>query len=220
MTVVRLVMALAVAGAATALAGAMRAPPDAAPEASPSPPGIENAYRANNRGVALLEQYRYEDAAAAFRAALLAEPSLGIARANLAIALLNLPKPEEARVEAAAAARAVPSLPQAPYVLGLAARASGDAKEAEAAFRRVLALDPRDVGAHVNVGQTLMQDRRYTEAVTEFRAALEAEPYSSTAAYNLGLALARSGDAAGSRDAMERFRQLREGGYGTSLGQA
>jgi hypothetical protein len=65
-----------------------------------------------------------------------------------------------------------------------------------------------------------MQEQRYPEAAAEFKDALDAEPYSASAAYNLGLALARAGRAEESQAAMDRFRQLREGGYGTTLGQS
>src|ERR1700730_8797357 len=53
----------------------------------------EDAYRANNIGVALLEQFNYKEAAAEFRRALKIEPSLALARVNLGIALYNLPDP-------------------------------------------------------------------------------------------------------------------------------
>ena len=55
-----------------------------------APPAIdrEGACRANNRGVALLEQFKPEQAAPAFRAALASDPGLGLARVNLALALL------------------------------------------------------------------------------------------------------------------------------------
>ena len=186
---------------------------------APAPADAEEAYQLNNVGVSLLEQFRYEDAAAAFRKALLARPTLAVARANLAIALLNAQHLAEARTEAAAAARARPSAPEPPYVDALAARSLGTVEDARAGFLRVLKLDPQDVGAHVNLGQILMQERKYPEAAAEFQAALAAEPYSATAAYNLGRAQARAGRAAESQAAMDRFRKLREGGYGTTLGQ-
>ena len=59
-------------------------------------PGVENAYRANNRGVALLEQFNYDGAATDFREALKIAPDLGIARVNLAIALFYANKAAEA----------------------------------------------------------------------------------------------------------------------------
>src|SRR5215218_3019733 len=49
----------------------------------------EEAYRANNIGVARLEQFNYKDSVADFRRALEIDPQLKIARINLAIALFN-----------------------------------------------------------------------------------------------------------------------------------
>ena len=68
----------------------------------------EDAYRANNRGVALLEQFRPGEAAEAFRQALRTDPGLAIARVNLAIALFNIPDLPGAEREARAAAQALP----------------------------------------------------------------------------------------------------------------
>ena len=178
----------------------------------------EDAYRANNRGVALLEQFRPADAAEAFREALKLDPTLGIARVNLAIALFNVPDLAGAEREARAAAQAMRDAPQPHYVLGLVARGQNRVEESEAAFRAVLAIDPGDVGGHVNLGQLYLQARKYPEAVAEFRAAVAAEPYNATAIYNLGLALTRSGQTEEGQKMLERFRVLREGGYGTLLG--
>ncbi len=179
----------------------------------------EDAYRANNRGVALLEQFRPGDAADAFREALKIDPTLAIARANLAIALFNVPDLAGAEREAQAAAPALPEQPQPRYVLGLVARGQNRVEESEAAFKQVLALDAADVGALVNLGQLYLQARQYPEAVTRFRAAVAAEPYNATAVYNLGLALIRSGQPEEGQKMLERFRVLREGGYGSLIGQ-
>ena len=210
-------IALAALACAAAVGAAM---PQPAPTPVPAGASAEDAYRANNVGVALLEQFRYEEAVASFQKALALGPSLGVVRANLAIALFNAQRVEEARKEALEAGRLLPALAQAHYTRGLAARSAGDIEEARAAFSRVVEIDPADVGAHVNLGQILMQERRYPEAAAEFKAALDTEPFSSTAAYNLGLALARAGRAEESQAAMDRFRQLREGGYGTTIGQS
>jgi tetratricopeptide (TPR) repeat protein len=166
----------------------------------------------------LLEQFRYDDAAASFARALALRPTLAIARANLAIALLNAQHLEEARSEAAAAARVLPGAAQPPYTLGLAARSLGEVEAARSAFRRVLGSTrgrgrARERGADPHAGAAVPR------GVRGFQAALQAEPYSATAAYNLGLALARANRAEESQAAMDRFRKLREG-YGTTLGQS
>jgi len=183
------------------------------------PGGREDAYRANNLGVALLEQFDYPAAAEAFRRALALDPALGLARLNLAVALYNARDLEGARREAGLAASALPDRPHPHYILGLVAKAENRTDDAIAGFRRVVEMDPSDVGGNVNLGQMYMQLRRYPEAINTFRAAAAAEPYSQTAVYNLGIALTRAGLRAEGETVMERFKELRDSGYRTVLGQ-
>ncbi|HJQ70154.1 MAG TPA: FG-GAP-like repeat-containing protein [Blastocatellia bacterium] len=178
----------------------------------------EEAYRANNIGVALLEQFKYKEGAESFRRALRLDPRLTIARINLSIALYNVPDVPAALREAKAAAEALPASPQAHYMLGLIARSQNRAEDAVAAFQKVLQFDPRDVGANVNIGQVLMQQRKYAEAVANFRTAVEAEPYNVTATYNLALALLRTNQREQGQAMMQRFQTLRDSNYGTVIG--
>jgi Tfp pilus assembly protein PilF len=180
----------------------------------------EAGYRANNRGVAALERFDYEAAAEAFRDALRIDDALGMARINLAIALLHASHLDEAENAARAAARALPDSPHAHYVLGLVLRNRDRPDEAIAAFTRVAEIDGRDPGAHVNLGQILQEQRRYSEAASQFGQALDAEPYNVTAAYGLATALARAGRAAESATAVARFNILRTSAYGTTYSQS
>jgi predicted Zn-dependent protease len=191
------------------------APP--APSTAKASP--EDAYRANNLGVALLEQFDYPAAAEAFRRAVALDPALGLARLNLAIALYNARDLEGAQREARLAAGALPDRPHPHYVLGLVAKAENRTDDAIAAFQRVTQMDAADVGGNVNLGQMYMQVRRYPDAIGVFRAAVAAEPYSQTAVYNLGIALTRAGERAEGEKVMERFKALRDSGYRTVLGQ-
>src|ERR1700755_512156 len=102
----------------------------------------EDAYRANNLGVALLEQFKPKEAAEQFRRALRLDPALSLPRVNLAVALFNVPDVEAARAEAESAAQASPDAPQPHYILGLIAKQQGRAEDALASFARVLKLDP------------------------------------------------------------------------------
>jgi tetratricopeptide (TPR) repeat protein len=179
----------------------------------------EDAYRANNIGVALLEQYKYKEAADSFRRALAIDAKLAIARINLAIALYNVPDMQSAAVEAKAAVEALPDSPHANYMLGLVARSQNQTAEAIAAFQQVLKIDPADVGANINLAQLYSQQRNYTEAIKLLRVAIASEPYSVTATYALGLALQRAGQIEESRQVIQRFQKLRESSYGTTLGQ-
>jgi cytochrome c-type biogenesis protein CcmH/NrfG len=183
------------------------------------PVDLENAYRANNRGVALLEQFNYDGAATAFRDALKVSPDLAIARANLAIALFYASKNQEAADAARAAVTALPESPTTHYVAGLIAKADNRLDEAAAAFERVLQLDRDDAGAKVQLGQIRTQERKYDEAIPLFQQALSAEPYNVTAAYSVALALTRAGRADEGRQAMQRFDTLRSSAYGVTYAQ-
>ena len=179
----------------------------------------EDAFRANNLGVALLEQFNYKEAAAEFRRALKLEPSLGLARVNLGIALYNLPDTDGALRELKAAADVLPASPQVHYVLGLIARSQNRTVEGIAEFQRVLQIDPADPGANINLGQLYMQQRKYPEAIASFRVALGNEPYNVTATYNLAMALTRSGERPEGQAMMQKFQVLRSKGYATTIGQ-
>ncbi len=179
----------------------------------------EGAYRTNNRGVALLEQYQAEAAVKAFRDALALDPRNTLARVNLAIALLNVPDFEAADTAASAALQAVPNSPQAWYVRGLVARSQNRTTEAAGAFDKVLAVDAADVGARVNLGQLALLSRDYEKAITQFKAATEAEPYNGTALYNLGIALVRAGRSEEGQKALDHFQALKEMGAATMIGQ-
>jgi tetratricopeptide (TPR) repeat protein len=186
---------------------------------APPSPTLEDAYKANNRGVALLEQVKFGDAAEAFRSALKADPSLDIAQINLAIALFNIPDASAAQREAQVAVQRAPKRPQAHYVLGLADKALNQGDDAMAAFRHVLELDPDDVGANINLGQLLLQQQKYDDAVAALRRAVAVESYNATAAYNLATALLRSGQRDAGQEEMKRFQALKAAGYATSLSQ-
>jgi Flp pilus assembly protein TadD len=179
----------------------------------------EDAYRANNLGVALLEQYKYKEGVEEFRRALTLDPQLALAQVNLGIALFNVPDVNAAEPELKRAQTLAPNAPQPAYVLGLIARGRDRADEAVGYFTRVLELDPQDVGAHVQLGQFYAQQRNYTEAIRHLRAALAAEPYNNTALYNLATALLRSGAREEGQAQLQRFQALRQSGAGTTIGQ-
>jgi tetratricopeptide (TPR) repeat protein len=187
--------------------------------ASVSPATREAAYRANNLGVAQLEQFNYKEAAEEFRRALTLDSQMKIAQINLAVALFNLQDIEGARQAAERAAEIAPERPQTHYILGLIARNQNRTDDAVGFFRRVLAIDPQDVGANVNLGQIYIQQRKSAEAIAAFRLALASEPYNSTALYNLATALIRNNEREEGQKLIGRFQALRNSGAATSIGQ-
>ncbi len=180
---------------------------------------IESAYRANNRGVALLEQFNSDGAAVAFREALKIAPGLGIARVNLAIALFYGNKGPEAADAASAGVTALPASPTSHYIAGLIAKTDNRLDEAASAFERVLQMDPNDAGTRIQLGQIRTQERRYDDAIALFQGALTSEPYNVTAAYSVALALTRAGRADEGRQAMQSFDALRASAYGVTYAQ-
>ena len=101
----------------------------------PRGPAREEAYRANNLGVAYLEQYNYDVAVKQFRQALQIDAGLVMARVNLAIALLYSPDLSEATKEAQAVLQRQADEPHAHYVLGLIARSENRVDDGVAEFR-------------------------------------------------------------------------------------
>ncbi len=180
----------------------------------------EAAWRENNLGVALLEQFRFADAVQAFQQALARDPSLLAARIDLAIAYFYQPDLPAAKKAAEEALVAAPEAPQPHYVLALIARTEGHAEEAIPHLLQVVAQDPKDLGANVTLGQVYLQMREYDKAVACFRTAAAAEPYNVSAAYNLGVALTRAGRREEGLAAMARFQKLRDSHYKSALGSA
>lgn len=178
----------------------------------------EDAYRANNVGVALLEQFKYKEASDAFKRALQLQPKQVLAQINLAIALYNLPDLPAAEREAKAAIALAPNAPQPHYILGLLAKSQTRSEDAAASFQQVLKIDPNDVGANVNLGQIYSQQRKYVEAIALFRTALAAESYNATALYNLGTTLVRAGQRPEGQQFIQRFQEFRNRGSGSTLG--
>jgi len=199
---------------------ACRNPPPAQSDQTSAALRREAAYRANNRGVALMEQGSYADAARAFREALMREPGLRLPRINLPIALYYDGQLDEAKSAADDARRDAPAAPQPVYMLGLIARAQNAPDAAADAFTRALMLDPSDVGAKLNLAMVHLQQGRYQNTVALCREVLAVEPYNATAAYNLALALDRGGDRAASARAMQQFQQLRTAPYALTYSQA
>ena len=129
----------------------------------------EALYRDNNLGVALMEQFKHEEAAKAFRKALAADAKFALARINLALALFFQNDSPAALKEAQEAVKLAPNNLTAQYALGLVLRSEKQYDEAIAAFKVVLAANAQDAGANVQVGQLYAQKQQYEAAIKAFR---------------------------------------------------
>src|SRR5271165_5816347 len=87
--------------------------------------------------------------------------------------------------------------PQAAFAQGQAALNSGDLATAEAAFRRVLTVDPQSGAAYANLGVIAMRRKEWDHALTLLQKAEKLEPKMSGIRLNIGLVKYRRGDYAG-----------------------
>ena len=71
-----------------------------------------------------------------------------------------------------------------------------DRAGAEAAYRRVLALDPTHVDAYLNLGALLCENERFAEAVALYDAALRRKPLEALLHFNRAIALEDHGQTA------------------------
>jgi Tfp pilus assembly protein PilF len=211
---------LAAGGVALATRAAAPSGSVAGPTAASGPSAVrEAAYRENNVGVAYLEQYNSKEAVEAFRRALEADPTLELARINLAIALFYVPDLPAAKKVATEALAADPGSLRLHYVLALIARLEDEPEVAEAHLRKVLAGDPTDFGANLVLGQVLIDRERYDEALPFLDAAASTEPYNASVAYSRAMALGRAGRRQEALQAMKHFQEIRANPSHTSFGK-
>ncbi len=189
-----------------------------APNQSAAQQKREELYRLNNLGVALMEQYKHEDAVKQFKLALESDADFAIARINLAMADYFLNDAKAAVTEAQAALKVSPTSLHAQYVLGAAYKKDRLYDEAIAAFNKVLAVDAKDPYTNIQIGQIYSSKQQYTQAAEVFRRAMDAEPYNATAVYSLAQAMIRSGNQAEGQKLLTQFQKLKASGYSTTLG--
>lgn len=146
-----------------------------------------------------------EDEAAARGRVVELRPGDRFARRKLALALHRAGRADEALAALRAAARELFALPNEHKAMGDLFVATGHAGEAEACYRRALALDPRHPDAMANLGALRMRAGPQGEAEAErlFRRSLERSDDPAVRA-NLGLLLMKRGDYADAAAQLQR----------------
>ena len=86
--------------------------------------------------------------------------------------------------------------PRVSFAQGQAALQSGDLPAAEAAFRRVLSVDPQSGAAYANLGVIAMRRKEWDHALTLLQKAEKLAPAMSGVRLNIGLVNYRRGDYA------------------------
>ncbi len=139
------------------------------------------------RGVALQQVGRLQDAIAETEEALRLDPTLVQAHVNLIVLYGRIGDQEKAKEHYQAAVRLNPSqFPDAYYNYGVLLVQEDKLDEAEKAFRQALEVRPSYADAHNNLGNLLEREGKSSEAIAEYRKAIESKPDSRQAHFNLG----------------------------------
>lgn len=151
----------------------------------------------SNRGKALLDAGRVEDAKAAFGHALSLDPSLAWANAEMASLLAKEGEQERANHHFLAALRSEPDMPELLFNYAEFSKARGDVEGARRHYVRFLGTVNYVRGGggllHRNVGDALLALGRTEDAKDAFRRMIAADPRSAIAQAQLGTILMREG---------------------------
>lgn len=147
------------------------------------------------RGVALEQVGRVDDAIRATERAAQLNP--GLVQAHLNLMILYGRRGDFARAEQhfrAAMALNSTQFPAAYYDFGVLMMNEGKPAEAEQAFEKAVEIDPNYAEARNNLGYLLERQGKLAEASEEYRHAVEAQPAFAKAHFNLGRILVNQGD--------------------------
>jgi len=146
----------------------------------------------------------WRDSETLFRHALAVTGPNAVAHLNLAAALREKGRGDEARFHASEAVRLDPADPAGLNTYGLLLADRGDFREALGLYRRALRAAPDDAALHNNLGLALNELGRPAEAMKELEAAIALQPGFDRAYNNLGNAYLLEGRE---REALESFRE-------------
>ncbi len=148
------------------------------------------------RGNRALMSGRLDDAAAAFRRAMEADPENSAPRRNLALILMRQGDAGGAIKELKAAAKVDPENVWVHVDLGNAYLGKGQGESAVRSLQRAVELDPSLVSARFNLANALISLDRWGEARPLLQEVLRFDPAHDRARYQLAMASHHSGDTA------------------------
>src|SRR5208282_1698191 len=131
---------------------------------------------------------RSDEARAEYERATTLDPKMSEAFLNLGI-LLTEKDPAAAVPPLRRAVDLLPSQSRPRFLLGRALERSGDVPAAVESYEAALHLDPRDTETVIHLGNLYLGLKRYSDAETKFRAALESQPKSQQALLGMAQSL-------------------------------
>ncbi|MBI2193601.1 MAG: VCBS repeat-containing protein [Planctomycetes bacterium] len=179
---------------------------------------LEAVLEAHNRGVGLMDQYRYKDAVPAFETVVRLAPRWPVGHINLGLALLNEQKDfDRARLQFQEAARLAPTDPRPVYGLAMLAIHLFQDDEALGLLQQVLQLDPEDSDSLLWIGQIYFRRQAFAEARPYYEAALARNASLVAAHQNLSICLRLLHDPEKGAANLSAAIRLKEAGQGTEV---
>ncbi len=198
---------------------------------APSAPKADNVPQALadfNRGAALLEQYKYAEAAQAFGKVVSAFPSWTAARVNLGLALLNMQDEggagdalKRAEKEFLQILKAEPDNRWAHFCLGVYYQHISENDKALVHFEQVHKSDPLDPFVAFKYAEILTSLGRLDDAIPVLEDVVQRDPGFISAYYQLGNLYNRTRQREKATPLFQRFKELKPqelavGSYGVS----
>jgi len=169
-----------------------------------------------NRGAALIEQYRYTEAATAFESVLKLAPGWSAARFNLGVAYFNMHGKQgaqnyldTARDAFLAVLEEDPKHLHAHFCLGLYHQHLGKNEAALEYFRTVHQLDPNDPHAAYKYAETLISLGRNEEGAAVLEKVVALDPGFVSAVYRLAIQYMRTKRRNEAMPLFQRFQDLK-----------
>ena len=196
-------MGIAILGSALLLPLLAESPADAS-----NPAKTQAASRANNIGVAYMNQQFTEKALNKFVEAAHADTDAVVPLVNEGLAYLYLRKLPESEETLKKATALDPQSVRAWYSLGVAAFTGGDQDAALIDFQHASALDAKDPDTHYFIGTIYSSQKKFEDAITQFNLALSVNPLHASAQFGLARALQREGKTEEARAHIKRFQEI------------
>jgi tetratricopeptide (TPR) repeat protein len=159
-------------------------------------------------GVALMQAGDMGSAVLALQEALALEPNRSVTLVALGLAFLSQKLYAEAHAPLVRSLEIEPDNLEGLAALAEAEEGTGELAAAETHAQRVLGREPGNAIANLVMGLVRMKQERYAEARRFFETATVTDPLSGKAHYQLSLACARLGDAAGQAKHLALYQEV------------
>ncbi len=160
--------------------------------------------RWNNLGIALLDQFQYQESIQAFSHVVKLRPEYADGYINVGLTDIMWEKFESARKAIHKALSLDPDSARASYYDGLLQRRAGNTEQESADFSKVVKMFPQSRDARRELGIFYYRQQDYPAAIEQFEALQKIDPDDLAAHYNLSILYRRTGrpDEAAAQQAM------------------